>query len=143
MGDDIQAIKAGILEIADILVVNKADHPGLESVLKALRAMLELGSHSDWQPPIVQTVATNRQGLADLAVQIDAHRTYLQTSGEGVRRSRAQIAIELEIRLREAIMARLHERRDPAQTAALIDQVVAHALDPAAAVNELLRLLPF
>ena len=138
MGDDIQAIKAGILEIADILVVNKADHPGLENLLRALRAMLDLGTRGEWQPPIMQTIANNRQGLAELAAQIDAHRAYLQASGEGVRRARAQIAIELEARLREAIMARLHTRRDTVHTAALIDQIVARQIDPATAVTELI-----
>ena len=86
MGDDIQAIKAGILEIADILVINKADHPGVKNTEKALRGMLDLGRTArgaeEWIPPIQRTVATQGSGIAELAETIQRHRGYLQRTGE-------------------------------------------------------------
>ena len=80
MGDDIQAIKAGILEIADLLVVNKADLAGADRVVADLRAMLQLADEREWRVPIMQTVATDGTGVADLAQCIDRHRAYLQSS---------------------------------------------------------------
>src|SRR5262249_1317874 len=81
LGDDIQAIKAGILEIADILVVNKADLPGADRLVTDLRTMLQLGSPRDWAPPIVQTVATEGGGVSELVEKIDDHRAFLERSG--------------------------------------------------------------
>jgi GTPase len=80
--DDIQAIKAGILEIADVLVVNKADLAGADRLVSDLRTMLQLGSsRHDWSPPIVETVATEGTGVAELIDQLRSHRSYLETSG--------------------------------------------------------------
>jgi LAO/AO transport system kinase len=102
MGDDIQAIKAGILEIADVLVVNKADRPGIENTERALRANLELGySHrvngkaghggfieenkvvdvEEWVPPVIKTIATEEVGFPELIKAIAEHRNYLQKTG--------------------------------------------------------------
>jgi LAO/AO transport system kinase len=84
LGDDIQAIKAGILEIADVLVVNKADLAGADRLVADLRTMLQLGSAvpaSGWTPPIVQTVATEGTGAADLVDRLAEHRAYLEASG--------------------------------------------------------------
>lgn len=82
LGDDIQAIKAGILEIADLLVVNKADLVGADRLVADLRAMLQLGeARSDWSPPILRTVATEGSGIAELVDQIAAHRQFLDASG--------------------------------------------------------------
>ncbi len=107
MGDDIQAIKAGILEIADILVINKADHPGVDSTVRALRAMLELGHPTHlhnpvasgtplWIPPVLQTIATQSEGIADLVEAIDRHTAYLQTTGAWQARDRSRLQAELE-----------------------------------------------
>lgn len=107
MGDDIQAIKAGILEIADILVINKADYPGLESTVRALRAMLELGHptrHHDaqsastplWIPPVLQTVATRAEGISELVNAIDDHARHLRETGAWQIRDRIRLQSELE-----------------------------------------------
>ncbi|MHB8112936.1 MAG: methylmalonyl Co-A mutase-associated GTPase MeaB, partial [Bellilinea sp.] len=107
MGDDIQAIKAGILEIADILVINKADHPGVDSTVRALRAMLELGhpthSHSFtgsttplWIPPVLQTIATQSEGIGELVEAIDRHAAYLHATGAWQARDRSRLQVELE-----------------------------------------------
>jgi len=104
MGDDIQAIKAGILEIADILVINKADRPGLESTVRALRAMLELGHPTRqpaapdtplWLPPVLQTIATTGEGIDALVEGIQDHTRYLQESGLRQVRDRSRLQSEL------------------------------------------------
>jgi len=81
LGDDIQAIKAGILEIADILVVNKADLAGADRLVADLRTMLQLGQEHAWPTPIQQTVAKDGTGVADLIERIAEHRAYLESSG--------------------------------------------------------------
>jgi LAO/AO transport system kinase len=81
LGDDIQAIKAGILEIADLLVVNKADLPGADRLVTELRMMLQLTAPRDWTTPIVQTVATEDRGITELVDRIEEHRTYLEGTG--------------------------------------------------------------
>jgi LAO/AO transport system kinase len=82
LGDDIQAIKAGILEIADVLVVNKADLAGADRLVAELRGMLQLGTpRSDWSPPIVQTVATEGSGVGELVDRLGEHRAHLEASG--------------------------------------------------------------
>jgi LAO/AO transport system kinase len=166
MGDDVQAIKAGILEIADILVVNKADLPGVDNAVRALRAMLDLGhrterilysgrlaqhmpasarslpdENSAWQPPIVQTIATVSDGIPDLAARIAAHRDYLRDSGVLAAREQVQIEVEITERLREALLARLLDRADPAILAALVARVAARDLDPASATRDLMERL--
>ncbi len=163
LGDDVQAIKAGIMEIADILVINKADRPGVENTQRALRAMLDLGHRAEriahhgrlltvpatnlavdessaWQPPIVQTVATNGTGITDLVAQIAAHRAYLIHTGTQALRERATIEGEITERLREVLLARLLAGTDRAVLAGLVDQVVARQLDPAGAVESLLGI---
>jgi len=160
LGDDVQAIKAGILEIADILVVNKADNPGVESTVRALRAMLDLGHRAErvmhhgklmsvaavpsigedsaWQTPIVQTVATNGTGVAELLAKIAEHRAYLQTSGAQRLRERASLSAEIAERLRDLLLARLIEQVGAAHLQAIIERVVARQLDPSSAAAQLL-----
>ncbi len=164
LGDDVQAIKAGILEIADILVVNKADHPGIENAVRSLRAMLDLGHRAErvihhgkliklatmemplpdestaWQPPIVQTIATGdtSTGIADLAQQIADHWTYLVDSGTFSRRERARLDAEITERLRDALLGQLLRRLDPESLAGVIERVLSRSLDPASAARALL-----
>jgi LAO/AO transport system kinase len=165
LGDDVQAIKAGILEIADILVVNKADNPGLENTVRSLRAMLDLGhrverivhhgrlvaagkgdesmpalpdENTAWQPPIMQTIATNLTGVAELAAKIAAHRQYLQDTGTIRLRERASIDSEITERLRESLLNTLLKRIPAAEIDAVLAQVTARTLDPASAVSALL-----
>ncbi len=160
LGDDVQAIKAGILEIADILVVNKADRPGVENTVRALKAMLELGhrmlytrhhggallpapdngNYDFWSVPIIKTVATAYQGMDELAQAIALHRAYLQESGLWHNRERQRAEAEFAAHLREELLNRLLAKYSPAQLEALIQRIMIRELDPYQAVNELLNI---
>jgi LAO/AO transport system kinase len=108
MGDDIQAIKAGIMEIGDIFVVNKADRPGADKTVTEVTMMMSLvEEHGDWIPPIVKTVASKGQGIAELDEAITKHFEYLQSSGELDRRNRERVRIRIETQLKENFLKRL------------------------------------
>jgi GTPase len=138
-GDSVQANKAGLLEIADVFVVNKADRPGAEDAERDLVQMLELGAARAWDPPIVRTVATDGQGTDELWNAVGAHREHLERSGELAHRRRQ--------RLREEVRAIAHARlaadldaRASADGAfdALMARVDARELDPYSAAAMLL-----
>jgi LAO/AO transport system kinase len=108
MGDDIQAIKAGIMEIGDVFVVNKADRPGADKTVTEVTMMMSLvEEHGDWVPPIVKTVASKNQGIAELDEAIVKHYDYLAASGELDRRNRDRVRIRIETQLKERFMERL------------------------------------
>ena len=108
MGDDIQAIKAGIMEIGDVFVVNKADRPGADKTVTEVTMMMSLvEEHGDWVPPIVKTVASKSQGIIDLDEAIVKHFDYLSASGELDRRNRDRVRIRIETHLKERFMERL------------------------------------
>ncbi|MFP5247413.1 MAG: methylmalonyl Co-A mutase-associated GTPase MeaB, partial [Thermoanaerobaculia bacterium] len=108
MGDDIQAIKAGIMEIGDVFVVNKADRPGADKTVTEVTMMMSLvEEHGDWVPPIVKTIASRQQGIAELDEAIAKHYDYLAASGELDRRNRDRVRIRIETQLKEAFMDRL------------------------------------
>jgi LAO/AO transport system kinase len=166
LGDDVQAIKAGILEIADVLAVNKADHPGADNTLRALRAMLELGhpadkaalarhhgqlvpvempegganGASDWIPPVVKTIAVDETGIHELVAALEQHRAYLLERARLRDIERQHIEIELYDRLRAALMERLLRAVPDEAMAEVIQRVQARLLDPQAAVAALLAL---
>ena len=94
MGDSIQAAKAGVLEIADVLVVNKADRPDTQATVRDLRSMVALAT-ADWKPPIVTTVATSGEGIDELVGQLDRHWSWLESSGERDRRRLARARDEV------------------------------------------------
>jgi LAO/AO transport system kinase len=167
LGDDVQAIKAGLLEVADILVVNKADLPGADAAVRALRASLDLahpaarrwaadggGHHGPavtpapvpaaslpeapaWIPPLITTVAVDSQGLDALLAAIEQHQAHLRATGELSRRERERLAHELETRLRDQLLAALHHRLGSPAMAAALDQVVAREKDPGTVAREL------
>lgn len=158
LGDDIQAIKAGILEIADILVVNKADREGAAATLHILRSMLSLGqpavvrhhgrtmtvqqvepSREGWMPPILQTVATSGKGIPELVEAIERHRAYLEESGEGEARRRRRIAEELAALARERLWARVVRQVGHARLDGLVDQLLRREIDLHTAVERLLE----
>jgi LAO/AO transport system kinase len=150
MGDGIQAAKAGILEVADVFVINKADHGGAGKLESELRGMLEMGhaledpdAPAGWWPPILRTVAVRGEGLAELVATFGEHAAHLASSGAGERRARQralhtirEIALE-QVRHR---FARLDDGDDPLLDA-LTTKVVARDLDPYAAADELLDAL--
>lgn len=165
LGDDVQAIKAGILEIADVLVVNKADRNGVENTIRGLKTMLELGHPASrtqmvrhhgqllptevfpnghdsafWLPPILRTVAIDGQGIDEVLTAIDAHREHLLRTGM-VELRRGQIEIELYERLRVTLMARFLSQIPVTSIAEAIDQVQNRTVDPQGAVNQLLALM--
>src|SRR5438067_1371487 len=108
MGDDIQAIKAGIMEIGDIFVVNKADRPGADKTVTEVTMMMSLvEEHGDWVPPIVKTVASRGEGTAELDAAIEKHFEYLKVSGELDRRNRERVRIRIETQLKETFIRRL------------------------------------
>jgi LAO/AO transport system kinase len=140
LGDDIQAIKAGVLEIADVLVVNKADRPGADETARDLAQMLTLGApRIAWKPPIIRTVAATGEGTDELVAAIAKHRAWAAGSGEREARRRAAARAEVEELLRESLVRRLRDRLGEARVESAIARVAERAVDPYAAVDELLR----
>jgi LAO/AO transport system kinase len=141
MGDDIQAIKAGIMEIGDIFVINKADRDGVNSTEKELQALLSLAERDDaWQPPIVKTIAIESAGIEELAKAIENYREFhMRTqSGEGRRRAIARWRI-LEL-LRERLVAQTLDSADAAEKLEqLAGEVASRRRDPYSAVEEIMR----
>ena len=138
-GDDIQAIKSGIIEIADVLVVNKADRPGADQAVKELRQMLGLGSpRLNWTVPIVKTSAADGSGIEELVGAIDEHRRWAVESGEKVKRRLAAATSELHTLLRERVLLQLAKDVSEGALEAWAAKVAAGALDPYAAVDEVL-----
>ena len=105
LGDDIQAIKAGILEIADVFVINKADREGVERTVKDLQMMLSLGEHGEWVPPVLKTVASREEGVAEVLAAVERHREWLAASGELERRRRSHLRLRVETILKERVVA--------------------------------------
>jgi len=141
MGDDIQAIKAGIMEIGDIFVINKADREGVNSTEKELEALLSLAMRDDaWDPPIVKTVATESKGIQELAAAIEKYRAFhlRNDSGDGRRRAIARWRI-LEL-LRERLVAQTLESDSATEKLdRLAGEVASRQRDPYSAVEELLE----
>jgi LAO/AO transport system kinase len=142
LGDDIQALKAGILEVADVLVVNKADLPGADRVVADLRAtMLLTEVRPDWPIPIVKTVATEARGVAELVDHVDAHRVYLQTSGAW-RRRRADIARrQVRAIVEDRVQRRLTRLTLGDEWEARFASIAIREDDPYSVAEEVLRLV--
>jgi len=159
LGDDIQAIKAGILEIADILVINKADRPGVEQTERALKNMLQLahpgrrvfqhhgqkmnnnGNDDEpiWLPPIQRTIATEAEGVADLLELIARHQQHLKSTGDLARRERARLAAELDLRIEAALVSRWQESLTDGEYNQVLARVVAREISPQQAVRKLVK----
>ncbi|GGK74159.1 transporter [Planomonospora parontospora subsp. parontospora] len=140
MGDGVQAAKAGILEIADVFVVNKADRDGTQATIRELRNMLALVERA-WRPPIVPTVAYRGEGGGDVADALDAHLAHLEESGELERRRRARARDEIEAVALAALRSRFAHLHGDRRLDALAVRVLAAELDPYAAADELLASL--
>ncbi|MGQ0805220.1 MAG: methylmalonyl Co-A mutase-associated GTPase MeaB [Actinomycetota bacterium] len=137
-GDGVQANKAGLLEIADILVVNKADRPGTADTVRDLELMLELAGERDWRPPIVETVATEGRGIDELWDAVLAHRAFLETDGRLDRRRESRLRDELRAIVHERLGARVEEVCSGERFEDVVARVEARELDPHAAADELL-----
>ena len=138
-GDSIQALKAGIMEIPDVIVVNKMDHPGAATLARELRSILALDRDRAWRPPIVLAEAERGQGVAELWQKVEEHRAFLEQEGLLERRRGEHLTAEVLALAVERAKARLEEaaRSDP-ELLRLLDQVQARALDPLTAVQEIL-----
>ena len=137
MGDSVQANKAGILEIADVFVVNKADKPGARETRRDIEQMLHLGVATAWSPPVLQTVATDRTGVEDLWAGIEQHRAHLETSGDLRARRLRRTAREISEIAVASVRRRMGEPGDGATLDALAAEVLDGRLDPYAAADTL------
>jgi LAO/AO transport system kinase len=139
-GDSIQALKAGVMEIPDIIVVNKADHPMTDTMIREIRGVLSLGPSTSWRVPIVKTEAAKGEGVAELAEKISEHREHIEAEGTlDERRARNLRNEVLELaasRMRRRLEAAV---ADDASVRELLDRVVKRDLDPASAAKELLE----
>lgn len=135
-GDGIQAAKAGLLEIGDLFVVNKADRPGVDQTVSDVKQMLMLGEQvsgpREWDPPVLETVATEGTGIVEVWAALKAHRTYLFESGVGHHR----LAARREAEFREALAAALARRLDGDRVDQLVAAVRDGAIDPYAAAEQ-------
>ncbi|MCB2210130.1 methylmalonyl Co-A mutase-associated GTPase MeaB [bacterium] len=160
LGDEIQAIKAGILEIADVLVVNKADRPEAQNTARALQAMLEMAQssgslppaakhlrrmkkdistvtpkeESGWQPPVRLVTATEGKGIGQLVDDIQAHQTYLAQSGLWQAKEAYRLQRDLDSLIRDALHQTWQESRDPKKYEAVLDQLIEKKINPLEAV---------
>ncbi len=140
LGDAVQALKAGLLEIADILVVNKSDLPGAESTARTLRAALRAGSsEAAWRTPLVVTNALEGDGIPELAAEISKHRIYLQETGGQDEKYRARVIDEIERLLRHRLTERFKAAQPDGAYERAIGRVVNRELSPGQAVDELLK----
>jgi GTPase len=138
-GDSIQALKAGVMEIPDVIVVNKSDHPLTDTMVREVRGVLSLSPQKGWRVPIVKTEAARGTGVEELAAKIAEHREYVEAEGTLSERRRRNLMGEVlgiaTMRLRRALEASL---RDDPEVAELLDEVVARRLDPASAASVIL-----
>jgi LAO/AO transport system kinase len=161
LGDDIQAIKAGILEIADILVINKADLAGADATERALKAMLDLAhpvqkvfrhhgiemdadtpgiaaDESLWIPPIFKTVATQRIAIAELVNSVEKHAAHLRQNGHWATREKARLEAELHSLITDTLVARFQSNLPELRYHDVVDMVFTRKISPREAVNQLI-----
>lgn len=139
MGDGIQAAKAGILEIGDIFVVNKADRDGADSTVREIRHMIDLGVRGEWQPPVLKTVASRQEGVTELVAEIDRHRAWLVASGEQDTRRLRRAQDEISALVLGAVRQRL--AADPQRLAEKAHAVIDGTTDSYTAAAQLLEQL--
>ncbi|MBL8099548.1 MAG: methylmalonyl Co-A mutase-associated GTPase MeaB [Anaerolineales bacterium] len=163
LGDDIQAIKAGILEIADILVVNKGDRPGVENTEKALKSMLDLAHPTErifrhhgsdmritgqaqkasnslmWIPPIKRTISTEGVGIAELVESITKHAEHLRISGDWAVRDRTRLQVELEALIQSSLMNHFREEVSEKKFNEVLEKIIQRNISPYEAVKMLMN----
>ena len=139
-GDSVQALKAGIMEIPDVIAINKMDHPAAKTMLNEVRSILALDRESPWQPPIVLTEAVRGDGVPELWEKLESHRTFLQTEGLLEERRRKNLAGEVFALASSRAKTHLQEAvADDVELRRLLDEVQARELDPLSAVREILE----
>jgi GTPase len=139
-GDSIQALKAGIMEIPDIIVVNKAEHPLTDTMVREVKAVLALGPHRDWEVPILRTEAVKGEGVSELADKLTEHRAYIQSEGTLSQRRQRNLMNEVlaiaTFRMRRELEESLREDQEVQE---LLDRVVSREIDPASAATTILE----
>ena len=142
-GDSIQALKAGVMEIPDVIVVNKSDHPLTDTMVREIRGVLSLGPQEGWRVPIIKAEASRGEGIEELGEQITEHREFIEEHGTLAERRRRNLLNEVvalaAARLRRRLEAQL---ADDESVQELLDEVVARRLDPASAAAKLLEREP-
>ncbi len=143
LGDDIQAIKAGIMEIADVFVINKADREGVDRVERELHALLTLpGAAQGWTPPVVKTVASRQQGISDLVEAAERHRVHLATDGGGQDRLRLKYSQKFRDILSERFLMEIFARHlTPEREELLLQAFLKREEDPYTAAEAMLGRL--
>jgi LAO/AO transport system kinase len=136
-GDDIQAMKAGIIEIADVLVVNKADHPGADVLVSQLQALLSLSPAGSRRPPILKTIASKPEGLEKVVDAIVDHRKWLEESGELQRHRESNARHQVLATARAILLQRIQANTRAEDLEALVRRVADRTLDPHSAAEEL------
>jgi LAO/AO transport system kinase len=136
-GDDIQAMKAGIIEIADVLVVNKADHPGADVLVSQLQALLSLSPAGSRRPPILKTIASKPEGLEKVVDAINDHRKWLEESGQLRRQKEANARHQVLGTARAILLQRIQANTRAEDLEQLVHQVAARELDPHSAAEQL------
>lgn len=138
MGDDVQTIKAGIMEIADIFVINKSDHPGAERIEREIRALQSLAMrHDGWTPPIVKTVASEGVGVPELAAAIAEYDSYLQKENRGLKKSAENWQERLLTMLRDRMLEKAEAQFGEGNLARLAVEVAEHKRDPYTLVEQI------
>jgi LAO/AO transport system kinase len=139
-GDSIQALKAGVMEIPDVIVVNKSDHPLTDTMVREIRTTLSLGPQHGWRVPIIKTEAVRGEGIEELAAKLVEHREYVEAEGQLSERRRRNLMNEVlglaTLRMRRALEDSIRE--DP-KVQELLDDVVSRKLDPASAATAILE----
>ena len=139
-GDSIQALKAGVMEIPDVIVVNKSDHPLTDTMVREIRGVLSLGPRTDWTVPIVRTEAAKGEGVEEVVEKIAEHRAFIEAEGTLEERRRRNLMNEVmelaTVRMRRRLDAAV---KDDPEVQSLLDKVVARRLDPASAAAKLLE----
>ena len=141
-GDSIQALKAGVMEIPDIIVVNKADHPLTDTMVREIRGVLSLAPQRGWRVPIIKTEAQRGEGVPELVAKLDEHRAYIEQEGTLSERRRRNLRSEVVGICTHRLRRRLEQQLDADETfAGLLEEVVARRLDPATAATQILERL--
>jgi LAO/AO transport system kinase len=139
LGDEVQALKAGIMEIADVFVVNKADREGVDRIVAEIETVLSLAAHDATRPAIVKTVATADQGVEELLAEIEAFRARADQDGALAQKRQAHARRLLQETLQELLMRLVRSRVSAEEVDRLVERVAAREVDPFAAAGEILR----
>ncbi len=138
-GDSVQALKAGVMEIPDVIVVNKADHPLTDTMVREIKAVLALGPQDGWRIPVIRTRAVDGDGVEELVAKLAEHRAYIEAEGTLAERRRRNLSSEVLAIATQRLRRELEEAvTDDPRFKELLDRVVARELDPASAARQIL-----